>query len=210
MHSHTAAVSPARKHVLLLIDVSCSMTSELPELTADRHRHLLEHLSPGDELSVVWFSGRGECGAVLAHETVATLAQSQRVADLIGRWPVPVRSTSFTDALNHGAALASRSVLPTSAVFMTDGQDSQNDYSSILQAAQDFARHLRNAQVVEYGAHADRHTLSELACILCAAQRRVHTAAEYREVTAQVLRLPPSRVKTEVETGNAQYASILR
>ncbi|ASN83437.1 vWA domain-containing protein [Deinococcus ficus] len=188
-----AASLPGHKHVLLLIDVSCSMTSELPGLTADLHRHLLEHLCPGDELSVVWFSGRGECGAVLAHETVTTLAESQRVADLIGRWLVPVGSTRFTDALNHGAALAAR---PTSAVFMTDGQDTQNDRSSILQAAQELALHVRDAHGVEYGDHTDRRTLSELAGMLGAAPRLVQSAAVDQDVTGQVLGLPAPAEKT--------------
>ena len=62
---------PARVHHVVVIDCSGSMSGDLPELREQLKSKLTKLVKVGDLLTVIWFSGRGQCGVLLCEEAVA-------------------------------------------------------------------------------------------------------------------------------------------
>ena len=76
--------APSIDHVLV-IDVSGSMTYDLPKLRQHIKTKIAKILRPDDTLTIIWFSGRGECGVLLEEVTAANLLDLKSIHDTIDR-----------------------------------------------------------------------------------------------------------------------------
>ncbi|HPC91817.1 MAG TPA: hypothetical protein PLJ74_06140 [Myxococcota bacterium] len=151
-------------HRIIVTDVSGSMSGDLPQL----RRHLIEwlpkNLNQDDALSIVWFSGRGQCGMLMENQNVSTLADLENVKLLINRWLVPVGMTGFVDPLKEVKRLCDeyKDYDAVDLIFMSDGHDNQWDRNDIMLAVKRLYR-VSSATIVEYGYYADRALLSKIA-----------------------------------------------
>jgi hypothetical protein len=164
-----AAAKPAElptNHVAV-IDCSGSMYSELPKIREQLKKRLPKVLKEKDTLSVVWFSGRGQCGVLLEAEPVATLTDLKVVETAIDRWLRPTGMTGFKEPLEEVEKLAGRlskkNDSPIALVFMSDGCDNQWQRGDILKAAEKAAGAVQSVTVMEYGYYADRPLLTAIA-----------------------------------------------
>ena len=152
---------------LLVIDCSGSMSYDLPKLREQIKRKLPKMLKKADTLSVVWFSGRGQCGVLLESEPVADLGDLKKVEAAIDRWLVPVGMTGFKEPLVLAGEVASRLAKgkgrAVSLFFMSDGCDNQWGRGEILKAVEDAGTRVQSATFVEYGYYADRPLLTAMA-----------------------------------------------
>lgn len=158
-------VAPALNHILV-VDCSGSMTSDLAKLRGQLKQRLKTMLRPDDTFTLIWFSGRGQCGVLFDAETIATLADLQRVCGLIDRWLVPIGMTGFKEPLLqvYGAMdKLDKNGRPYNLIFMSDGQDNQWPRAEILEAAERLKGRVVAATFVEYGYYADRRMLAALA-----------------------------------------------
>jgi hypothetical protein len=152
---------------IAVIDCSGSMTGDLPRIREQLKKKLPKLLKDGDTLSIVWFSGRGEFGALLEAEPVATLADLNDVNKAVDRWLRPVGLTGFKEPLQEVEKLVARvgkkNKNPFALFFMSDGCDNQWNRADILKVVEQTAGGLVSSTFVEYGYYADRPLLAAMA-----------------------------------------------
>lgn len=174
LKSTTVSSAPQAKTVevatnhIAVIDCSGSMSWELPKIREQLKKKLPKLLGPKDTISIIWFSGRGQCGVLLEAEPVATLTDLTLVNQAIDRWLNPIGMTGFKEPLQEVANLISKikGKLPGtvfSLFFMSDGCDNQWPRQDILKVVESTAGGLAAATFVEYGYYADRPLLTAMA-----------------------------------------------
>lgn len=160
------AVETPTNHIAV-IDCSGSMSWELPKIREQLKKKLPKLLKDGDTFSLIWFSGRGEFGALIEAEPVATLADLNDVNKAIDRWMRPVGLTGFKEPLVEVEQLVARvgkkNRNPFALFFMSDGCDNQWNRADILKVVEKTAGVLASATFVEYGYYADRPLLAAMA-----------------------------------------------
>ena len=160
------AVDTPTNHIAV-IDCSVSMTGDLPRIREQLKKKLPKLLRDGDTLSMVWFSGKGDFGALLEAEPVSTLADLVDVNKAIDRWLRPVGLTGFKEPLVEVEKLvgrvAKKNKNPFALFFMSDGCDNQWPRQDILKVVEKTAGVLASSTFVEYGYYADRPLLAAMA-----------------------------------------------
>lgn len=152
----------------LVIDCSGSMYNELPKIREQLKKKLPKILGEKDVISIIWFSGRGQCGILLEAEPVATLVDLSAVNAAIDRWLKPIGLTGFKDPIELAAQLVervskARPGAANSLIFLSDGCDNQSSRPEILKAVETAAKGFQAATFVEYGYYADRPLLTSMA-----------------------------------------------
>lgn len=160
-------VEVATNHIAV-IDCSGSMYCELPKIREQLKKKLPKLLGPKDTISIIWFSGRGQCGVLLEAEPVATLVDLTTVNQAIDRWLNPIGMTGFKEPLQEVSKVIERikAKRPGSVFalfFMSDGCDNQWPRGDILKAIEAVAGSLASTTIVEYGYYADRPLLTAMA-----------------------------------------------
>jgi hypothetical protein len=153
---------------LAVIDCSGSMSCDLPKIREQLKRKLPKLLREKDTISIIWFSGRGQFGALLEAEPVATLTVLKDVEQAIDRWLRPTGLTGFKEPLEEVSKLVDRVAKKTpgsafSLFFMSDGCDNQWPRPDILKAVEKAGSSVSSATFVEYGYYADRPLLTQMA-----------------------------------------------
>ena len=154
---------------VVIIDCSGSMSCDLPNIRTQLKQKLPKLLRAKDTISIIWFSGRSQCGILLEAEPVATLVDLKTVEAAIDRWLRPVCLTGFKEPLELAATLAVKfkTTMPgsvSSLFFMSDGCDNQWNRSDILSAVgKAMTAGFSSATFVEYGYYADRPLLTQMA-----------------------------------------------
>ena len=153
---------------IAIIDCSGSMYGELPKIRAQLKTRLPKLLKAGDTFSIIWFSGRGQFGALLEAEPVATLTDLATVNKAIDRWLTPQGLTGFKEPIEEVSRLVGRVAKksggnPFALIFMSDGCDNCWNRGDILKAVEAAAGVVQSATFVEYGYYADRPLLTAMA-----------------------------------------------
>lgn len=167
--SKAAKAAPVERPInhIAVIDCSGSMYGELPKIREQMKKRIPKLLKKDDTLSVIWFSGRGQFGALLEAEPVATLTELQEVNGAIDKYLQCVGLTGFKEPLQEAKKLIDRvgkkNKNPFALFFMSDGWDNQWSRAEILKAVEDTAAGLSSATFVEYGNYADRQLLAKMA-----------------------------------------------
>lgn len=160
------SVTEPINHVVVL-DCSGSMSGDLPKVRDQLKTKLPKLLGEQDSISIIWFSGRGEFGALLEGEPVATLKDLSDVQKAIDRWIRPIGLTGFKEPLEEAAKLIEQVQKNRpglfSLFFMSDGCDNQWNRADILKVMEKTAGKLASATIVEYGYYADRALLAQMA-----------------------------------------------
>lgn len=153
---------------IAVMDCSGSMCGDLPKVRDQLKKKLPKLIGQKDTLSIIWFSGRGQCGVLLEAEPVATLTDLTMVNQAIDRWLNPIGMTGFKEPLQEVDTLIKRikknrqgSVF--SLFFFSDGCENQWSRAEVLKAAEKAAEGLSSATFVEYGYYADRPLLTAMA-----------------------------------------------
>lgn len=152
---------------IAIIDCSGSMYSDIPRIREQLKKRIPKLLKEQDTLSVIWFSGRGQCGILLEAEPVATLTDLQAVNAALDRWLRTVGLTGFKEPIELVSSLvekvSKKNKNPFAMFFMSDGCDNQWSRQEILKAVEAVAGKLASAAFVEYGYYADRPLLTAMA-----------------------------------------------
>jgi hypothetical protein len=153
-------------HHVMVVDVSGSMSGDLPELRAQLKRKLRTLIKEHDALSVVWFSGRGEFGTLVECAQLPLLTDIKAVETAIDRWLRPIGLTGFKEPIGEVARLVEQNkekYQAHSLVFMSDGAENVWPRAEVLDAVTRAAGGLSAATFVEYGYCADRALLATMA-----------------------------------------------
>jgi secreted protein with Ig-like and vWFA domain len=184
-----AAPKPKPTNHVVVIDVSGSMSYELPKLRTQLKDKLVHLLRDDDTVSIIWFSGRGEFGVLTEAAPVVGVKDLSKLHQAIDRWLRPVGMTGFREPLEEVAALVKRvkNGNPFSLFFMSDGCDNQWSRAQILDAVKTAAAGLAAATFVEYGYYADRAMLTAMATKAGGAHIFAQDFNEYEPVFAAAM-----------------------
>ena len=124
-------------NVIVVVDCSGSMYSDLSSVR--KHiKNKVSSLSNNDNtFSLIWFSGRNECGIIQEELELKTLNQLTQFQSNVDKWLKPQGLTGFVDPIKTVSSLidrlkVSRPNNTNSMVFMTDGYDNQWSEKEIL------------------------------------------------------------------------------
>jgi len=161
------AVDVPTDHIYV-IDCSGSMYNDLPKVANQVKRKLPKSLKATDTLTVIWFSGRGQCGVLLEAEPVATLTDLKKVEEAVDRWIRVQGMTGFKEPIVLAKEVAERLAKKgggraISLYFMSDGCDNQWSRGEILKVVEEAGSKVQAATFVEYGYYADRQLLASMA-----------------------------------------------
>lgn len=149
---------------IVMVDVSGSMYSELAKLRQHLKNKLPTMVTPGDTLTLGYFSGRGHFGTIVEDYSIDTAADLTNVNSMIDRFLVASGLTGFLEPLQDIKRLVKASTRDQFALsFMTDGYDNQWSKKEIMDACIELTDYLSAATFIEYGYYADHDMLVKMA-----------------------------------------------
>ena len=159
---------PAPVHHIFSVDVSGSMYSDLPELRLHLKNKLATLVGANDTVSIVWFSGRGQCGTLVEAMKVNGVADLSSLHAAIDRFLQPTGLTGFTEPLQEMENIIGRLKKKAAGhlingLFMSDGYDNCGTERGILDVCVRLEKLLDSAAVIEYGYYANRPLLTKMA-----------------------------------------------
>jgi len=155
-------------HHILMVDCSGSMWGELPKIREQLKKRLPKVLGEDDIISIIWFSGTGECGTLIESEKIPGLKDLTNVNSLIDRWLRPVGMTGFLQPIMEAASIINRTQKKypnhaPSVLFLSDGHDNCSRRPEVLAAVEKLSKVASSSAFVEYGYYADRPLLTAMA-----------------------------------------------
>ena len=155
-------------HHIFIIDCSGSMSSELSKIRKDLYNKISTDLKPDDSLTVIWFSGRKQCGVIIEDYQLKSNLSLGKVKELIERYLTTVGLTAFKDPFDEARAVIERVSknkpnVVHSLFFVTDGYDNQYTTKEILSAVSSVKEQLTSSVVVEYGWYCNKELLAKIA-----------------------------------------------
>ena len=148
---------------ILVVDVSGSMSGELPKLRQHLKNKLPTLIQPQDTLSVVWFSSKNQCGILFEGIKIDTLADINKINQSIDRFLQPTGLTGFVDPLQAVLGLTKRLSGDCSMYFLTDGGENQSPRTEVLKAVAALSDVMSSITFVDYGYYADSKFIMEMA-----------------------------------------------
>lgn len=190
---------------IFAIDVSYSMANVLPDLRKQMRSMLPEVCRDGDTVSIIWFSGKGECGALCERHSVSTPADLQKLSTLIDAWIKPVGATGFLDPLKLAAQISQGAPAGrfASFVFLSDGYDNCSARNDVMTVCKQLSGLLNSCAVIEFGFYADHQFLQQMAETIGGALLMAKDIGSYSQqlnaYATRSLRVPPREV-SEIES----------
>lgn len=163
-------VTPSTNHIFV-VDVSGSMSSDLPLIRTQLKNKLSNIMRDGDTISIVWFSGRNEAGILKEEVEVKSLKTLSDLNDAIDKWLKPICLTAFLKPLELVGDLIERvkknrpnSIF--SMIFLTDGYNNDCPWNEVINTLKKIENQIVSSTFVEYGYYADSKRLTEMASIM--------------------------------------------
>ena len=147
---------------LVIIDCSGSMHSQLPLIRHQLKNKLPSLLKADDTISIVWFSGRDQCGLLAEKVKVSNLNDLNHLNTSIDRWLNPMNLTGFVQPLQQVLKLTNDGGV-YSLFFLTDGYDNQWSRQEIIDVTAKLKNVVSSAVFVEYGWNCNRQLMTEMA-----------------------------------------------
>ena len=147
---------------IIVIDCSGSMSGELSKIKGQLKNKLPSLVKEDDTVSLIWFSGKTECGLIAEKVKVKNLNDLNRLNVAIDRWLNPIGLTGFVEPLENVLKLAAGGEI-YSLFFLTDGCDNQWPKNKILELTDKMKDQVSGAVFVEYGWYCNRQLMTEMA-----------------------------------------------
>ncbi len=195
-------------HRVFIVDCSGSMYGSMAKLREHLKNKLAHLCAPGDRVSIIWFSSRGQYGILQEGFEVHSLADFAMLNTMIDRYLQPMALTGFKEPFDVVPSLIQRinaqAAMPAYLFFLTDGMDNQWRTSEIMQAVENAAACVEGSTVVEYGWYCNHNLLVEIAQELGASLLFAQDFAQYSPIMEMALtkRPKPSR-RVEVSLPDA-------
>ncbi len=168
----TVTVNVAKKtNHIFVVDVSGSMSWELPKIRTQLKNKLSTLMREGDTISIVWFSGRNDSGILKEEVEVKSLKTLNDLNEAIDRWLTPVGLTAFLKPLQLvkdlvGRIKKNRPDSVFSMIFLTDGYNNDCPWNDVTKTLKELEDDITTSTFVEYGYYADSQKLTQMASIL--------------------------------------------
>jgi len=157
----------AGTNVVFCVDVSGSMYSELPKLRTQLKNKLAEIMDKNDTVSILWFSGKGECGVVQEVVKIKDVKKLKVLNDMIDKFLQTVGVTSFDGPINLTQTVVKNirkdNQNPINFIFLSDGGHNDGAWSDVEKAMDNLAPVIDSTTIIEYGFYADSDRLTQMA-----------------------------------------------
>lgn len=163
--------TPMTKHTnhLFIVDVSGSMYGEIERIKKQLKNNLSTVMNVGDTITIIFFSGRNDCGVLVEEIEVRSLTTLEHLHKAVDRLH-SMGLTAFCPPLVKAKEVIERikknrpdSIF--SLVFLTDGYNNDCPFESAISSLKALAPELAAACFVEYGYYADAQKLTQMASI---------------------------------------------
>ena len=166
----TVEVTKKTNHIFV-VDVSGSMTGDLPLIRTQLKNKLSNLMKEGDTISIVWFSGSRDAGILKEEVEVKSLKTLSDLNDAIDKWLRPIGLTAFLKPLELVKDLVNRikKNRPNSAfsmIFLTDGCNNDCPWNEVIRTLKLLESDIASSTFVEYGYYADSRALTHMASVL--------------------------------------------
>jgi hypothetical protein len=166
----TVEVAKKTNHVFV-VDVSGSMSWELPKIRTQLKNKLSNLMKEGDTISIVWFSGSRAAGILKEEIEVKSLKTLSDLNDAIDKWLHPIGLTAFLKPLELvkeliGRIRKNRPDSVFSMIFLTDGYNNDCPWNEVTKTLKSLENDISSSTFVEYGFYADTQKLTQMASIL--------------------------------------------
>ncbi|AVO22937.1 hypothetical protein HWB57_gp097 [Erwinia phage vB_EamM-Bue1] len=201
-----AVAQAAPTNHVIAVDTSGSMYDSLPKIRQHLKSNLATLVKPGDTVSVLYFSSKGQCGAVFVGEPVRNLTDLSNINNAIDRYLKPTGLTGFVEPLQLAfeTVQSIKNGNTNSLAFLTDGYDNQWTEEQILSKAQQISKVFDNVTIIEYGYYCNRPLLEKMASVLNA----THVFAEgYQELEPQMDNVLKSGAAKRIKISVPKYTS---
>lgn len=178
----TVSAKTACNHVYV-VDVSGSMYHDLPKIRQHLKNIISVVAQPEDTFSVIYFSGKGQCGVVFENVLVSDASTVSIMHQSIDRYIQAIGLTGFLDPLEKAMDLSLDNNKVNNFIMLTDGYDNQSKRSDVINQVTKLAEKFSSVSFIEYGYYADRAMLGEMA----AACNGIHIFADGIENYQRVL-----------------------
>lgn len=158
----TVTAKQACNHVYV-VDVSGSMYNDLPRVRQHLKNIISVVAQPEDTFSVIYFSGKNQCGVVFEDVLVSNTATVTMMQQAIDRHLTPKGMTSFIDPIDLAMQIDVSSDKLNNFIMMTDGYDNSSKKSDILESVKQLGGKFHSVSFIEYGYYADRDLLTKMA-----------------------------------------------
>lgn len=163
-------VTKKTNHVFV-VDVSGSMSGELPQIRTQLKNKLSNLMKDGDTISIVWFSGSRDAGILKEEVEVKSLKTLTDLHDAIDKWLRPVGLTAFLKPLELtkdliGRIKKNRPDSVFSMIFLTDGCNNDCPWNEVIKTLKSLEGDIASSTFVEYGYYADSRALTQMASVL--------------------------------------------
>lgn len=137
------------------------MSGSMDEMRKQLKNKLPMLISDTDFVTLIWFSGRHECGSIFEHLCIKDLSNLKMVHDTIDRYVKPVGSTGFVEPIRLAKQLAEKYTESPQVFFLSDGGENTWPLDETRKAFSDMKG--IPVVIVEYQYYCDRRFLQELA-----------------------------------------------
>lgn len=158
----TVTTKAACNHVYV-VDVSGSMYNDLPAIRQHLKNIISVVAQPDDTFSVIYFSGKGQCGVVFENVLVSDVSTVSMMHTAIDRYLTTIGLTGFIDPIEKALTLNLDSTKVNNFIMMTDGSDNQSRRTDIIERVTGLNAMYQSIAFIEYGYYADRDLLTKMA-----------------------------------------------
>jgi hypothetical protein len=171
IQSNTVVDVVKKTNHIYIVDVSGSMSGDLSLIRKQLKNKLSNIMNDGDTITIIWFSGRNDCGILKEEVEVKSLKTLSDLNDSIDKWLKPIGLTAFLKPLELTKDVIDRirknrpdSVF--SLMFLTDGYNNDSAWDDVVKSLKKIENEFAAATFIEYGYYADSKKLTEMAGIL--------------------------------------------
>lgn len=159
---------PACVSHIFICDCSGSMSYDLPQLRKQLCNEISSLVKPGDDVTIIWFSGRDQAGIVKKRMKVSDITQLTALQAAIEQWLRPVGLTGFAKPIDlcKGVLNEIKTETPDnlrSMIFLTDGGNNDSPWEEVTKLLTEITDDLSASSYVEYGNYADSARIKEMA-----------------------------------------------
>lgn len=190
---------------ILALDCSGSMSNDLPKIRIMLKNKLPTMVLPQDTLTIIWFSGHGQCGTLFECTKLESLADIQRVNDAIDRFVKPVGMTGFKAPLELVKDLTQRLSGDCTLSFLTDGGENVSSKKEVLEVCKALSEELTTVTMVEFGYYADSKMILDMAEELGGSVVLAENFVNYYESLESSLKTSASGKKIKINKITAEY-----
>jgi hypothetical protein len=159
--------TPVSTNHVFCCDISGSMWDSLPKMRNQLKNRIPDIVQENDTVTIVVFSGRGECTTLKELVQVNDLNSLKALNDAIDRYMKPTGMTCFLDPVEMTRKLVGSHLDENwSFIFLSDGGNNDCAWADVIHELELLEPKVSSSTIIEYGYYADTDKLNDMTEVL--------------------------------------------